>query len=414
MDSKRRHIYEKLPLPARKSTRLLTIVPGSCKDTIECTLEVVDLDEKPDYVALSYMWNPPDLRDSPPVRIICNGVSIEVTPNLGAAVKRFRRPRVTGMSFEVRQLLSSRKHRSSNALKPGRRIWIDALCINQEDLAERSSQVSFMGYLYSAAENVIVWLGEDPGYGSKAMSLIRKVSKVAEKEGNYQQYEQVTQRRKELPLSTRKFCNLMFLFFSNPWFRRVWIIQEVARETALMILGRHEISLLDVSRCSTWINAKTYVSANLKTQNALASSQCIYRLRFGASFSLALAIASPMEATDPRGKIYALLGVHSNWANRKGTPPRMFIPDYGKPVPLLYTEFIRYFLALPRLLEHQEGSLRIILRHQGMTEDGHFMEPEETEDDAKFPSWVPCWDQCRPPWSGLLVLCGYPHLERMS
>lgn len=420
MDSEPRHPYEKLPLPAPRSTRLLTILPGSFKDTIECSLEVVDLDEKPDYVALSYVWNPPDLRDVPPVEVVCNGVPVEVTPNLGAALRRLRRPktavkpskpivrrslrrpRAASMHSKPTRISSPGKDRASGALESNRRIWIDALCINQRDLVERSNQVSFMGDIYSAAQNVIVWLGEDPGFGSEAMSLIRKVAKVARKEGNYDEYEAPVRIKKGLPPEEDKIWGVIDLLYGNPWFRRVWVVQEVARENGLVLLGSHEMPLLDVGMSSTWIIKKFY-AYSLTRYMIVRPSQSIHRLKSGAAFLDALVYTSPMEASDGRDKIYALLGIYLRWANQKGLSAPSFRPDYEKPLPLVYADFVRYFLKLPRNLYYNEGSLRIILRNEAYVEkDGRWTEPEELEDDGEFPSWVPRWDQSRPMFAGLV------------
>ncbi|KAF8859326.1 heterokaryon incompatibility, partial [Acephala macrosclerotiorum] len=85
------------------------------------------------YEALSYVWGESD----PPCWILCNGQRKSVTPNLGAALRRLRYK------------------------EKWRLVWIDAICVNQEDLDERSQQVMLMRNIYSPARRVIVWLGED-------------------------------------------------------------------------------------------------------------------------------------------------------------------------------------------------------------------------------------------------------------
>ncbi|KAH7356432.1 heterokaryon incompatibility protein-domain-containing protein, partial [Rhexocercosporidium sp. MPI-PUGE-AT-0058] len=119
---------------------LLSILPEKRGTIIECTLEVVNLDVKPAYEALSYVWGP----INPPVTILCNKHPVEVTPNLGAALQRLRYP--------------------DTGIFSNRRIWIDALRINQENLEERSQQVSFMKEIYDSAKDVVIWLGEEAGF----------------------------------------------------------------------------------------------------------------------------------------------------------------------------------------------------------------------------------------------------------
>ncbi|KUJ08711.1 HET-domain-containing protein, partial [Mollisia scopiformis] len=113
--------------------RLLKILPGLEHAVIKCELEVVDLESRPRFEALSYVWGNPN----PPNTIECNNQPHSVTPNLALAIRRLRMPDGT------------------------RVVWIDAICVNQEDLNERSQQVQLMREIYSQAWRVVVWLGED-------------------------------------------------------------------------------------------------------------------------------------------------------------------------------------------------------------------------------------------------------------
>ena len=116
-----RGLYASLPLPAEQSIRLLAIPPRSSNHNettiIRCELQVHNLKNAPAYEALSYVWGSPD----PASDVMCNGVLMKIGPSLAGALRR----------------LQNHDHTS-------RLLWIDALCINQDDLEERSSQVSFM------------------------------------------------------------------------------------------------------------------------------------------------------------------------------------------------------------------------------------------------------------------------------
>jgi hypothetical protein len=118
---------------SRREIRLLKLLPGHLKDPISCELQVVSLDEKPTYEPLSYVWGDPSVV----VVAYLHNVPVNVTVNLAAALRRLRKaeePRV---------------------------LWVDALCINQEDSAERSQQVGLMQFIYQT-HHVIVWLGDSP------------------------------------------------------------------------------------------------------------------------------------------------------------------------------------------------------------------------------------------------------------
>ncbi|KAK5676412.1 hypothetical protein LTS10_011225 [Elasticomyces elasticus] len=118
--------------PARREIRLLHLLPGSWEELLCCDLQVVCLDDYPDYQGLSYVWGAPGIVKT----VRCCGRLFEVTVNLWTALRRLRRP----------------QHE--------RIIWADAVCTNQEDLAERSHQVSLMGEIFSRASEVYVWLGD--------------------------------------------------------------------------------------------------------------------------------------------------------------------------------------------------------------------------------------------------------------
>lgn len=114
---------------------LLTLHPGKGEDRLGGTISVIWLSDQCNYEALSYTWGESTLRP-PPTIILNEHYELQITDNLFSALRRLRR-----------------RFRS-------RRLWIDALCINQTDLDERIFQVSIMGAIYNSAFQVCVWLGE--------------------------------------------------------------------------------------------------------------------------------------------------------------------------------------------------------------------------------------------------------------
>lgn len=120
-----------IPLdPGRRHFRLLRAVRPSLIPTFELT--VFSLDDRPHYKALSYVWG-----TGKASRTICvNNLPFEVLPNL----------------HKFLSLIHRTPEESSW-------IFIDAICINQRDWAERESQVSLMGKVYTDAFEVIAWVG---------------------------------------------------------------------------------------------------------------------------------------------------------------------------------------------------------------------------------------------------------------
>ncbi|KAK8061082.1 HET-domain-containing protein [Apiospora hydei] len=112
--------------------RLVVINPGDWDSTISCCLLHHELDTNPKYIALSYAWGPTQVKKP----IFVDGIELPVTVNLESALRHLRR--------QYEPLV----------------IWIDAIAINQDDLAERSHQVGLMRRIYQQASRVIVWLGD--------------------------------------------------------------------------------------------------------------------------------------------------------------------------------------------------------------------------------------------------------------
>ncbi|KAK0645797.1 heterokaryon incompatibility protein-domain-containing protein, partial [Cercophora newfieldiana] len=111
------------------------------EDAKECTTH------HPPYEALSYQWGNADGNQPPAITI--NGISKQITPNLHSALRHIRD---TGRE---------------------RVLWIDALCINQDDLEEKSSQVQRMAGIYQLAERVLVWLGDASADSDLAISTLK-------------------------------------------------------------------------------------------------------------------------------------------------------------------------------------------------------------------------------------------------
>lgn len=126
------------PLPATGGfIRLLDIQPGAPGTLVQCNLRVTSLSLQPSYKALSYAWidetvSASSRRDLP---ILCNQEAILIPQNLHSALSVFR---------------------SSTTILT---LWVDFLCINQQDTEERTQQVGIMRDIYLNCAEVLIWLG---------------------------------------------------------------------------------------------------------------------------------------------------------------------------------------------------------------------------------------------------------------
>jgi hypothetical protein len=145
-------IYQTHPLdPCSKSIRLLEFAPTtplSCSLTVASLLGVADI---PGYKTISYVWGHTSADISLPSKetcqILCDGRSLPIPRNLY-------------------QILSLVVAQSRKPLL----IWADSICINQEDVVERNSQVSLMADIYRHCDEVVIWLGETFSFATRDLS----------------------------------------------------------------------------------------------------------------------------------------------------------------------------------------------------------------------------------------------------
>ncbi|KAI4945584.1 hypothetical protein J4E91_007927 [Alternaria rosae] len=135
-------------LAAPDHIRLITIVPGERGSAIKLGIERADINSHPKYECLSYAWG----TDGPDRSITINDSSLFVTATLYVALEHLR-----DASQE-------------------RKIWIDAICINQKDITERNSQVAIMRKIYRNATRVIVWIGPATESSEQAMEFLEMLA----------------------------------------------------------------------------------------------------------------------------------------------------------------------------------------------------------------------------------------------
>ena len=146
-------LYQRLP--ETDSFRLITIhQAGPDPRSIECDLEVIPLTAAPRYAALSYTWGSEDVDHSVEV----NGVTAPVTKSCYDALIAFRDQWFTAQ-------VVPRSYAGTSKFKAFRqaavcRLWIDQLCISQQDYEERAAQILVMREIYALAAAVWIW-GED-------------------------------------------------------------------------------------------------------------------------------------------------------------------------------------------------------------------------------------------------------------
>jgi len=188
--------YDKIQY--KDGIRLLRLLPQPTRrdSPIQCDLIHARLECPPQYTTISYYWGSPSEDDKK--EIIINGRLFKISPS-------------------IHTLLLAKRSAWRTVV-----VWIDAICINQCDDFEKSTQVGLlMRRIYEEASCTIGWLGDDQG---DAKGLFRKIKAISDPVPPVDD-DAVDDDTME-NLGDRQY--IFDKVFSNPWFQRVWIIQEVA------------------------------------------------------------------------------------------------------------------------------------------------------------------------------------------
>ena len=193
--------------------------PGRSPDPVHCHLQHARLDQDPQYEALSYVWGDPTNQ----VFILLGGTRFPVNRSLYGALLRLRREHTQ------------------------RTLWIDAICINQQDVTERNTQASLMSSIYKTALGVIVWLGEESHLDRRSMHLAlealeklssgpllelrNQISKDGLKDNTNSMIYDILKNELQTfssPFSKHaRVWKIIRAFLAQAWFHRAWILQEV-------------------------------------------------------------------------------------------------------------------------------------------------------------------------------------------
>jgi hypothetical protein len=433
--TKGKEIFQYEPLPAGNYIRLLemdTEEEGNEDDNrdIQCSLKVFGLDGIEDFDALSYTWGMPlrvfeteedaeecqkefQLRTT----ISVDGKVLEISKNLHDALStlhQYVRPGETEGLFV-------------NAAKcpRSRYIWIDAICINQGNDSERSSQVAIMDLIYKAAQSIIIWLGRKDVFTVRGMTVLHHIGSIEmSKVSIMRSASQVMSGRNYDELGLPKLNDFdwlcVYAVLNRNWFRRAWILQEasLARRCVPMCGTMIMSWSLITSSCrilelSKWYSDVRIMAANYmkgKSSSALGElinfgprKKYLFEVDREDDFDPCRAIvgitatraslhiedefykfkrppaAKDMtellqffrfsSATDPHDKVYALLGL---LPQSSSDDAERILPDYAKDIETVYLEATWYQLRT-------RGDLSIL---------GHVQDASKTN-FSRLPSWVP-------------------------
>ncbi|CAI6094180.1 unnamed protein product [Clonostachys chloroleuca] len=357
------------------------------------SLEVVSLDAAPPFYALSHSWGT-QARDT---ALQIDGYMLNVTSELASGIRRMKE-------------LAAQHGGISPSITY---IWIDSLCIDQQNIPERSSQVTLMRRIYSQSITTLIWLGPGNDSYSAAWSLIDQIY------GVFQSQHPTTKSLGDIPLKTFSDAShaasglpeLNHLLWTQMrqlvelrWFSRIWVIQEVvlSAQDPIILHGQHVFSWRRLEWACAWMYRNGYMRLkqipeqlrNIDTIRNIRQSQTLWPLDALMSITQV-----KFHATNQRDKIYALLGLAAESQDGSDLPEALR-PDYSLEVEETYLKVAHFLLK-------RNGSLSILTRAHGTS--GSLTRRQRLYDLKNLPSWAPDWSDFRVFNSGLRTSLSWVH-----
>lgn len=256
-------------------------------------------------------------------------------------------------------------------------LWVDAVCINQRDVDERTQQVSMMRDIYASAEQVFIWLGEGDDESDAVFDTLPMLATRKSRPDDEQD--------KILVDATRRCSGFLSgLMSQRPWFSRVWIIQELAmaKHDPLVICGHKSVTWSTLMKASEFVSRKIFTEINMvkrkgqggpdqnvSEDNSIGGTDDPYdeernieivaymkvdvlndiykamRTHGGEHLRKLLMISRTSEATDPRDRIYALIGLLKPDTSDAQGSGELVAVDYRKPTAAVYSDAVAHIFA---------------------------------------------------------------------
>ena len=371
-DSQRKAVYTSTP----KQGQIRLLKQTMFGQNHSYLLVTVDLNSRPAYHALSYVWgsSPAD------VTIEIDHKPFPVTRHLKQALEKMKK-------YEAPSLL----------------LWIDAICIDQTNDFEKNVQVRQMTRIYETAKKVFVWLGDSGDGSNEAFDLLSRF-------GDWNDEEKFSKTVMDsfVSGSQKQGWAGFGLLLARPYWTRAWVFQE------LIVTSQATIGCGDRSRCwdifaalafvieehrdlillkQTQSDPAASILANHHHQYNLALYQRQRQLRSPPSLSQALQMRRQAKATDPRDKVFSILGVcREEQAFPRDLRDGFILDSNYPPIPRSKDLEIRYEQS-HTVADVYKGAAQHIIRK---TEHLEILSACQNPDRRQnIPSWAPDWSTPR-------------------
>ncbi|KAJ2982115.1 hypothetical protein NQ176_g1597 [Zarea fungicola] len=302
----------------------------------------------PRYQALSYAWGPP----------VDDETTFKWTDRMPVVLEQEIHDVTLNLFDAITELTMSYR---------GSYFWIDALCINQNDLHERQTHVAVMDRIYRNADEVIIWLGKAKEHSADVFELVRKVSEMDDSFFHAFGYAISPDKLSTygLPNVSSNLWGQYLDLYERKWFSRGWVIQEVVLAKRAVahwgslkipfdvVLSGSRIFLperlrkdffarlretMDVDRLPLGRNAyriglvkEACIHKNCQSLLVVEICTGTYGLQSAEHILVHLMrMSRDFQWSDPRDRIYSILGLVNFTSRLHGLAPLYLKPDYGK------------------------------------------------------------------------------------
>lgn len=304
----------------------------------------------PEYETVSYVWGEPARQKTIRVDTSNGSYAMKVTESLATVLRYLRRPQHT------------------------RRLWVDAICLDQDDHAELSRQVPRMRDIYNLAKKATLWLGIADSSSSHAMGRLRYLGDQVTAEADTgvlfpapgADQDDWYDPTVPLPFPPQTWDAISDLL-QRPWFHRLWVVQEI-QPGAVVQCGHDQTPVTAITEAIYCMYSKRRLPRGLRRHLEQAVGT-LARLPALAFTRLLYRVSTFKACTDPRDKIYGLLGLAPD---KFASQMRVSYEESTSAADVFAQAFLNHALICQRL-EHFHNCFT----HTNLTEGA--------------PSWVPDW-----------------------
>jgi hypothetical protein len=205
-------------------------------------------------------------------------------------------------------------------------LWVDALCINQEDVLERNQQVAQMSSVYRSSKLTLIWLGLQTEADISCINILQQIETI--KQNIYDDgwkdhvYHRDLTRHWIIVKAFQQSGHIdaifasMEAFFSKSWFRRVWVVQELLLSPEIQICCGPKVIPADaIGLLSEFCDSQK--GRMLRDMNVNLHDRLSTLSHFSYSRPVVLSLvdfagmaaSSQLEASDERDYVYGFLGL---------------------------------------------------------------------------------------------------------